>query len=359
MITRNIFLKSFIILYLTIFSANSPCIAQDFALGGDISGTTEDEANGRITMLPDGTPMDIPSIMKEYGSNTARIRVWVNPEKGFSSPEDVVALAKRCVDLGMDIMIDFHYSDWWADPGKQNIPSAWIGLDDVDMANALADHTKSTLKLLRDNGIDVKWVQIGNETTNGFLWPIAKLPDNPRIYARFTQAGYNAAKEIFPHTNVIVHLDNGFDQALYDKIFDELKSNGAKWDIIGMSIYPYWAMESGKEPDEESTLIDAISNINHLKKKYGTDIMIVETGVDARNPDAGYAFMKRLLDAALNETDGACKGVIYWAPEINADAQYHLGAFANDKPTHIMDAFKEIAQKLYNENEGRRERGEE
>lgn len=333
--------------------------AREFALGGDISGTTEDEARGRITALPDGTPMDIPSIMKHYGSNAARIRVWVEPEKGFSSPHDVLTLAKRCYELGMDIMIDFHYSDWWADPGKQNIPASWSGLDNIDMANALAQHTRATLQLLRDNGVDVKWVQVGNETTNGFLWPMAKLPDNPENYARFTQAGYDAVKEIFPHATVIVHLDNGFDQQLYDRVFDQLKSNGAKWDMIGMSVYPFWAMEGGREPDEESTLLDAIANIRHLKAKYGTDVMIVEAGVDAREPEAGYRFMSQLINAALDDTDGACTGVIYWAPEINADAQYHLGAFANDKPTRIMDAFKEAAERLYNENEGRIERGEE
>lgn len=333
--------------------------AREFALGGDISGTTEDEARGRITSMPDGTRADIPTIMKNYGSNAARIRVWVNPENGFSSPEDVAELAKRCYDLGMDIMIDFHYSDWWADPGKQHIPQAWLGLDVRDMATMLYGHTTYTLNLLKEKGVDVKWVQVGNETTNGFLWPVGKLPDNPENYALLTQAGYDAVKEIYPEAKVIVHLDNGFDKQLYDTIFDQLKANGAKWDMIGMSVYPYWAMEAKREPDEESTLKDAIANIKHLKNKYGTDVMIVEAGVDARNPEAGYEFMKKLINEAIYNTDGACTGVIYWAPEINADSQYHLGAFATDKPTRIMDAFKEAAQKLYDETHGKIEKGEE
>lgn len=317
--------------------------ADPFWLGADISGTTADEARGHFTMNADSVPVETTRLMKDYGLNATRLRVWVNPRKGFCSPDDVLLMAKRSQALGMPVMIDFHYSDWWADPGKQNPPAAWVGLGYEETCKALADHTRSTLKLLKDNGIDVKWVQVGNETTHGFLWPMGKFEDNPEQYAGLTKAGCEAVKEVYPEARTIIHLDNGFDQALYDRVFDSLKANGVEWDIIGMSVYPFWAMEGGREESEIMTLVDAVANIRHLKEKYGSEVMIVEAGVDAREPKKGRQFMDALIKAAAELTDGACTGVFYWAPEIDAEAQYHLGAFSKGRPTEIMDAFKTAA----------------
>lgn len=316
-----------------------------FWLGGDISGTTADEARGHFTMNRDSVRVETTQLMKDYGMNATRLRVWVDPKDGFCSPEDVLKMAKRSQDLGMPVMVDFHYSDWWADPGKQNPPKAWHGMNLEQTEKALADHTRSTLQLLKDNGIDVKWVQVGNETTHGFLWPMGKFEENPEQYASLTRAGVKAVREVYPEAQVIIHLDNGFDQKLYDTVFDSLKANGVEWDVIGMSVYPYWAMEGGQEESEIMTLVDSIANIRHLKKKYGTDVMIVETGVDARNPEPGRQFIAALIKAAKELTDGACTGVFYWAPECDAEAAYRLGAFSHGMPTVIMDAFKEASGK--------------
>ena len=183
------------------------------------------------------------------GMNATRLRVWVNPKDGFCSPEDVLKMAKRSQALGMPVMIDFHYSDWWADPGKQNPPKAWLGMTLEQTEKALADHTRQTLRLLKDNGIDVKWVQVGNETTHGFLWPMGRFEENPVNYASLTKAGIKAVREVYPEAEVIIHLDNGFDQGLYDRVFDSLKSNGVEWDTIGISVDPYWTPEWNAEDD--------------------------------------------------------------------------------------------------------------
>lgn len=326
---------------LAIFSVSS---AEPFWLGGDISGTTANEARGHFTKNKNGEVTETTKLMKEYGMNATRLRVWVNPRDGFSSPEDVLKMAKRSQELGMPVMIDFHYSDWWADPGKQNPPEQWLGMNLEQTCRALAEHTRSTLQLLNDNGIDVKWVQVGNETTHGMLWPMGNFHENPRNYAELTKAGCKAVKEVYPEAKTIIHLDDGFNQALYDNVFDFLLANGVEWDVIGMSVYPYWAMEGNKEESEIMTLVDSIANINHLKKKYGSEVMIVETGVDAREPEKGKQFIDALIKASKNLTDGACTGVFYWAPEIDADAAYHLGAFANGQPTVIMDAFLEAGR---------------
>lgn len=314
---------------------------EPFWLGADISGTTAAEAHGKYTMNTDSIPVETTRLMKDYGMNATRLRVWVDPRDGFSSPDDVLVMAKRSQSLGMPVMVDFHYSDWWADPGKQNPPKAWEGMSVEETGKALAAHTRETLLKLKDADIDVKWVQVGNETTHGFLWPMGRFEEHPDQYAYLTKAGADAVKEVFPDAQVIIHLDNGFDQALYDRVFDSLKEHGVRWDMIGMSIYPFWAMDGGFEKSETKTLIDALTNIRHLKKKYGTDIMIVETGVDARNPEPGKEFIAALIKGARDLTDGACKGVFYWAPEADAEGGYHLGAFSKGMPTVIMDAFRE------------------
>jgi len=310
-----------------------------FWLGADISGTSQLEANGVQLYNAQGEPRENTILMREYGLNAARFRVWVNPKDGFSSKEDVLKLALRAKAQGMAIMIDFHYSDWWADPGKQNIPKAWEKMSYEEMQNALAQHTRETLQLLKDNGIDVKWVQVGNETTHGFLWPMARAEEQMQHYAGLTQAGYDAVKEIYPQAVCIVHLDAACDLKRYQFIFDGLKQYGAKWDMIGLSVYPYWDIDAKLTKDEDETLTKTIANINALYKTYQTPLMIVETGYDADHPEAGKKWLKRLISAARTQTDGHCKGVFYWAPE--AEGQYRLGAFRNHRPTAIMDAFKD------------------
>ena len=317
---------------------------EPFWLGGDISGTTADEARGRFTMNTDSVRVETTQLMKDYGMNSTRLRVWVDPAEGFCSPDDVLKMALRSKQHGMPVMIDFHYSDWWADPGKQNPPKQWLGLDLGQTADALATHTRATLQKLKDADINVKWIQIGNETTHGFLWPMGRFEENPDQYAFLTKAGIKAARQVYPDAKIIIHLDNGFDQGLYDRVFDSLKANGVEWDIIGMSVYPYWAIEGGFEKSEVGTLVNTMANIRHLKKKYGTDVMIVETGVDGRNPEAGKEFIAALIKASRQLTDGACKGVFYWAPEWDAEQDYRLGAFSKGCPTVIMDAFNEAAE---------------
>ena len=332
-----------LILLMTLFMSLTSYASEPFWLGGDISGTTADEARGHFTMNTDSVRTETTRLMKDYGINATRLRVWVNPKDGFSSPQDVLVMAKRSQELGMPLMIDFHYSDWWADPGKQNIPEAWKNFGYEEMNKAVADHTRSTLQLLKKNGIDVRWVQVGNETTHGFLWPMGRFEENPHQYAGLTKAGIQAVKEVYPEAKTIIHLDDGFDQGLYDRVFDSLKADGVEWDMIGMSVYPFWAIEGNKQESELMTLVNSIANIRHLKEKYGTDVMIVETGVDARKPVEGKHFIDALLKASRDLTDGACKGVFYWAPEIDAEAAYHLGAFSNGRPTEIMDAFRSAA----------------
>ena len=310
-----------------------------FWLGADISGTTELEARGTKLYNAKGEERENTALMKELGLNAVRLRVWVNPKAGFCSKEDVLVMALRAKVLGMAVMIDFHYSDWWADPAQQNIPEAWKDLNYKQMKKALAKHTRETLNLLKDNGIDVRWVQVGNETTNGFLWEMGRASTNMKQYAGLSQAGYKAVKKVFPKAEVIVHLDGGCDPNRYHFIFDGLRQYGAKWDMIGLSVYPYWDQRAKLTTSDDETLEKCIANMNALYERYHTKMMIVETGYEVARPEEGKAFLKRLISAAATQTGGHCEGVFYWAPEL--ETHYRLGAFKDHRPTAIMEAFTE------------------
>ncbi len=312
---------------------------EPFWLGADISGTTELEARGVKLYNQQGQIRENTALMKELGLNAVRLRVWVNPRGGFCNKEDVLEMAKRAKYYDMALMIDFHYSDWWADPGKQPIPAAWQYFSYDEMKYALAEHTRETLQLLKDHHIDVRWVQVGNETTHGFLWPMGRAEENMQQYAGLTEAGYQAVKSVYPNADVIIHLDAGCDPIRYNFIFDGLRQYGTHWDLIGISVYPYWDKEAGLAHDYRETISSFVSNIKALNKKYGCELMIVETGVEAKKPVEGKKIMTAIIDAARNQCDGHCLGVFYWAPE--AEGHYPLGAFDHHRPTVIMDAFTE------------------
>ncbi len=313
--------------------------AQTFWLGADISGTTELEARGWQLRNAQGEPRENTALMRELGLNAVRLRVWVNPVEhgGFCNKDDVVRMALRAKDWGMALMIDFHYSDWWADPGQQNIPAQWKELSYDEMKKALYNHTFDVLSAIRQAGIDVRWVQVGNETTHGFLWPMGRAEENMRQYAGLTDAGYQAVKRVYPKAEVIIHLDGACDPKRYDFIFDGLKRYRARYDMIGLSVYPYWDVKANLTQSWQETVEKATQNINRLWTKYHKPLMIVETGAESKKPEEGKQIMSAVIDAALHNTNGHCQGVFYWAPEL--EHHYPLGAFQDGRPTAIMDAF--------------------
>lgn len=309
-------------------------------LGADISGATMAEAHGGKFFNSLGEETELISLMRQLGMDAVRLRVWVEPHGGFCNKEDVLKLAKRAKANGMAIMLCFHYADSWADPGKQPIPRAWRNYSYKKLKHAVAQHTKETLKLLKDNGIDVKWMQQGNETTHGMLWDMGRAETNMKQYAGLTDAAYAAAKAVYPDITCIVHLDCGADIGRYHRILDGLKQYGARYDMIGMSVYPYWDLQAKQTKNENETLARVAANIVTLSKEYGKPVMIVETGYESERPNEGYAFMRRLIDETYPIAE--CHGVFYWAPEF--EGHYPLGAFENHRPTRILDAFTETAR---------------
>lgn len=318
-----------------------------FAKGADISWITEYEADGRTFADFDGNEMECTALMKQLGLNSIRLRVWVDPRDGWSSADDVLAKARRVRDLGMRLMIDFHYSDWWADPGKQVVPAAWADLDFEGVKAALADHTADVLQLLKDNGIDVEWVQVGNEITPGMMchrdFKTLEPFDNggdidrfPQHFAELMTAGYEAAKSVYPDTKVICHIDCGAEMWRYDKVMGVMEQYGGKYDIIGMSLYPN--MYDGERTWNETVDI-CIANVRQLHERYGCDLLICEVGTPYDMPDESYDTLSYLI-AQCRET-GCCPGVFYWEPEADGALGYKMGAFDGGRPTKAMKAFAE------------------
>ena len=307
-----------------------------FAKGADVSWLTEMEQSGIKFYNADGKETECMHLLRGVGMNSIRLRVWVNPVDGWCNKSDLLVKAWRAQKLGMRILIDFHYSDTWADPGKQNKPAAWESLSFDELKTAVAEHTKDVLNILKENDITPEWVQVGNETGNGMLWNDGKASENMAQYAELNNAGYDAVKEVFADTKVIVHVHSGNDNSLFRWLFDGLKNNGGKWDVIGMSLYP-----SGDNWEEMTA--SCIENMNDMISRYGTDVMVCETGMSFDEADTANEFLTRLIIQSKAISKNRCQGVFYWEPEAyNGWEGYTLGAFDNSgKPTVALDAFKE------------------
>jgi len=305
-----------------------------FVKGADISWITEMEAAGKRFYNSAGTEQDAMQIIKDLGVNTIRLRVWVNPANGWNNTNDVVAKAIRAKTLGLRLMIDLHYSDTWADPGHQAKPVAWASQDLNALKLSVGDHARLILNALKSNGITPEWVQVGNETNDGMLWPEGKASQNMSQFAQLVNAGYDAIKSVDPSIKVIVHLSNGYDNNLFRWLFDGLKNNNGKWDVIGMSLYP-------NETNWPLLNDQCLANMNDMVARYNKEVMIVESGMSWDSASACLSFLQDLITKTRSVTDHKGLGVLYWEPEAYNNWQgYTLGAFDNSgRPTIALSAF--------------------
>ena len=335
-----------------------PVPTPSFAKGADISWVSEMEKGGRTFQLKNGTKADIMDVLKETGVNAIRLRVWVNPTGGWSGKDDVVKLATRAAKAGMALMVDFHYSDFFADPSRQDIPKAWeADKNDLDkMAKHVSDHTTEVLKDLQDAGVTPNWVQVGNETRNGMLFGAGdlKYDDKGNEFSRFLvlyNAGYDAVKAIFPTTPVMPHIDKAFDLSNDNWWLSNFKKQGGKFDMIALSHYPQESWNGKVQIPWETANSQAINNIKAFASSMGVPIIISEVGV--KTP-ANATLAAQVLSGFMTEVKkiAKCKGVFYWEPEVDGKWKpavygtlgwnaYDMGAFTSDgKATGVMDAFK-------------------
>lgn len=327
-----------------------------WARGCDLSWLSEMEGDGikfrndekSASLNDENDGIDCIELLRGMGMNAVRLRVWVNHSTGWSNKEDMVALAKRAAKAGQRIMIDIHYSDFFADPSHQTIPAAWQDYDYKTMLEAVREHTLDVLYALKEEGVKPEWVQIGNETPNGMLWPLGELKGERTEdeawdrYAGFTAMGYKAAKEAFDDITVIVHVDNAYMRR--DWFWQAMHDHGGKWDMIGLSHYPMMsAWNGGKTWQEMNELAE--ENIRHLIREWHCPVMIAEIGTFANDPTSEEVMADFVARATAIDS---CAGIFYWEPEVYGGwrpaeyiplgwGSYDMGAFTPDgRPSEVL-----------------------
>lgn len=327
-----------------------------FIRGADISWYSEMADGGKKFYNADGKERTCPVLMKEIGMNMVRLRVWVKPSNrgcSYSDMTDVTKKARDAYSSGLNIMIDFHLSDWWADPSRQDMPGEWADLSHEELKAAVATHVSNVLESIRQQSVDVAWVQIGNETRNGMMHPDGQWwDDNGDLdggrtrFAELYNAGYDAAKAIFPNAKVMPHLNHAYEDN--DWWFKQFKAAGGKMDMIALSHYP----QSDNDNMTWAALNSAaITRIKSLAQTYGVPVLVAEFGVRQSNVTTGAQIASDFMSKAKALGTSACAGVIYWEPEVYGAWKpvsytdygwnaYDMGAFTSSgQPSAILDAW--------------------
>ena len=336
---KLLILSAFIFLGSTIvFSENT---VATFAKGADISWLPQMEATGYKFYSDLGVQEDCFKILKDHGINSIRLRTWVNPSAsktdGHCSKDETVAMAVRAQSWGMRVMIDFHYSDTWADPSKQGKPAAWVGHDFPTLLNDVYNYSADVMTALKTAGVTPEWVQVGNEISNGMIYPEGSTNYFSQLI-QLANKGYDAIKAVSPSSKVILHVDQGNNNARFRWWFDNAKANNAKYDIIGMSYYPYWLSGS---PDYSLSINDLGANLNDMVSRYGKEVMVVEVGGIDTQAQNTYDMLVAVQNKVKAVAANLGLGVFYWEPEgAKSWSGYSLSAWGSDgKPTVAINAF--------------------
>jgi len=281
-----------------------------FIKGMDISSLKELETLGAKYYM-NGQEKGLLEILKAYGVNSIRLRLWNDPcsetgipyGAGTSDLETTMALGRRVLAMGFGFLLDLHYSDFWADPGKQRIPKDWRGLDEAQLEKAVYDFTRNTLLTMKEQHVFPTLIQVGNELSNGLLWPYGKVPNYDTI-ARFINAGIRAVRGVDSQIPIMLHLDNGGNNKLYREWFDAFMKRGEDFQIIGLSYYPFW----------HGTLQQLEDNMRDISERYGKELIVAEVSMGHTLRD--YKDYEKLPDEAR-------KGMAV-KPELAAKAEYPM-----------------------------------
>jgi len=293
-------------------------------IGADISFLPQLEDQGMKFNL-DKKQENAIGILREEGFNWIRLRIFVNPaadsgyspKKGYCDLANTEKMALRIKAENMKFLLDFHYSDFWADPGKQFKPAAWKNLPFPDLVKALHDYTKSVMLALKAQGTAPDMVQIGNEITHGILWPDGNFT-HPDSLAALLKAGIEAVKEVSPSTKIMLHIADGGQNAESKLILNTLISRGVQFDVIGESYYPFW----------HGTLDSLKRNLTDLSLRYKQDVVVAE-----------YTQHKREVnDIAFNLPHGNMKGTFIWEPLNTGEPIFDKNGNAIDSLINIYPA---------------------
>ncbi|EHA1064989.1 galactosidase [Aeromonas hydrophila] len=310
--------------------------------GADVSTLAELEHLG-VHYQDETRQGDLLTLMRERGLNLVRLRLWVDPRSAKGEPfgggnndlEKVIALAQRSRALNLPWLLDLHYSDFWADPGKQYTPRAWRGKSEAELAAMLHDYSAAVMQRLREAGVPPQMVQVGNELNNGMLWPLGQLhrQEEEEGFDRLAQllkaaiAGIRAGSEGGITPRLMLHLAEGGDEAQCLRWFKAMQARDVPFDLVGLSFYPYW----------HGSLGDLSRTMNSLATQIRLPLLVVETayghdtvnqdavrnafgeqeavrGGFAATPEGQLAFLDALRAAIAAVPDRLGLGFVYWEP---------------------------------------------
>jgi arabinogalactan endo-1,4-beta-galactosidase len=271
------------------------------------------------------------------------------PKELPNNLEYTIALAKVAKKQGFKFLLDYHYSDTWADPGKQFIPKAWEGKTHADLVREVFEYTRSTMTAFRDSGAFPNMVQIGNEIINGMLWPDGKLPENWDNFAELVQSGINgvyASCGNNPCPRIMIHIDQGGNITNTKYFFDKLNSYGIRYDVIGQSYYPWW----------HGSLLDLRECLNFTVKQYRKDVFVVEAAYNWRpaeyinknapfpeSPEGQKEFLEEVNSIVLSLPDNRGAGVFWWEPAVNRGSRGFFKDDGNALP--VISVFDKFTRK--------------
>lgn len=333
-------IQTLFLVFIFTFSSHSQTKPNVFAKGADVGWLPQMEATGYKFYDKDGIEKDCLQLLKDRGMNSIRLRVWVNPNEdkasGHCSKEETISMALRAQKMGMRVMIDFHYSDSWADPAKQFKPKAWEKHSLSELLEDVYNHTFDVISALKSAGVTPEWVQIGNEIPGGMLWPDGST-NNWNQLGQLLNKGYDAVKAVDKDIKVIVHLDEGNNNAKFRTFFDNATTQKVRYDVIGLSYYPYWIKK-----DYSETIADLQFNLNDMVSRYGKEVMVVEVGGEDNKVQNTYELLAATIKAVKNVPNNKGIGVLYWEPQgARSWSHYALSAWqADGKPSPALDAFK-------------------
>jgi len=324
-------------------------VEKDFAIGADISWVPQMEAAGFVFRNKAGKEQDVLLTLKDYGMDTIRLRTWVNPSdnshSGHCSAEETVAFAKRCKKMGCRIMLNFHYSDSWADPKQQRIPAAWEDLSFDKLVKKMYDYTFEVITLFEQNNVELEWVQIGNETNPGMLIPMGST-DNFENLCKLYNSGHDAVKAVSPQTITMVHLAEINRTDFCINYIENLEKFNCRYDMLGFSVYPYWAhKESGMSYEE--CLTGYKKSMFEIPKRFNKDIMLVETGGVDEDEEGTAKLFEDLLDVMAQQPK--CKGILLWEPQgAKVWSRYTLSAWRADGiPSDALNVLCNIKKQTF------------
>ncbi|MFB0516614.1 MAG: arabinogalactan endo-beta-1,4-galactanase [Candidatus Neomarinimicrobiota bacterium] len=336
-----------VIIIISVLAAGTSCDrkttagSNDSLIGGDVSFLAEIEHYGG--QFYDGEEArDAISILKSHGFNAIRLKLWHTPAGDFNTLEKVAEMARRIKAQDMHFLLNFHYSDFWADPGKQYKPKVWEGLPFTVLKDSLYLYTKSVITTLRNQNTLPEMVQLGNEIRPGMLWPDGRVGgeyDTKEQWNQLAQLLKAARKGVLDclregeEIKIMIHIDNGGSNRICRWFFDNVREQGVEFDVIGLSFYPKW----------HGTFDSLKANLADLANRYARDIIIVETaypwtlqwaerdgfdkghnifGTDADlHPgypptlDGQKAFFRELRAIVQGVPGNHGKGIYYWEPE--------------------------------------------